>query len=208
MALDTKAGLVTNLQDFSTYSDLTAANYADFITWAHQEIKRRLRANAMLASADIAVSAETASRPAGFLAFKRAYLDTSPRRKLMTASAETVMDLATQYVTQTYPEYVAVEGSLLRFGPQFSWTGTVKALYYKAPDELTDDDDTNAILLAYPYVYLFGAMEALHIFKEDDEQADRWGGKFGALIEDINNRDAKDTMSGPLQSMPYGGGVI
>jgi hypothetical protein len=51
-------------------------------------------------------------------------------------------------------------------------------------------------------------MEALSDFLEDDAGAQKWGGKFGALIEDINSRDAKDTMAGPIQAQPYPGGVV
>lgn len=207
MALTTYAGLIAAVPEWATYSDVDT-QLDDFIAWAHQEINRRLRSNVMLASADIAVSAETATPPAGLLAFKRAYLDTSPRRKLTTGSAEAVMDLSTQYQTQVYPEMVALEGSLLRFGPQFTWAGTVKALYYKELDLPDGDTATNAVLTKYPYLYLWGTLQALHVFKEDDNNADLFGGRFDALVEDINSRDARDTMAGELQARPYGGGVV
>lgn len=207
MALTTYTGLIAAIPAWATYSDVTSY-LDDFITWANQEINRRLRSSVMLASADITVSAETATPPTGFLAFRRAYLDTSPRRKLTTGSPEAVMDLSTQYMTQTYPERVALEGTLLRFGPQFTWTGTVKALYYKEMTAPSGSNATNAVMTKYPYLYLWGSLQALHTFKEDDNNADRFGGMFDDLIEDINTRDAGDAMSGELQVTPYGGGVV
>jgi hypothetical protein len=208
MALTTYAGLKASIADWSTYSDVTT-QIEDFVAWAHQEICRRLRANVMLASADLTLSAETISQPTGFLGFKRLYLDTTPRRRIFTASAESIMDLGAQLTAGQYPTHVATEGTLLRFGPPFTATATTgKALYWKEPTTMSADADTNVVLAKYPYLYLFGALEALHAFKEDGEMAASFGGKFGALLDDINTRDAGDTMSGPLMSMPSPGGVV
>ncbi len=208
MALDTYAGLKTSLAAWASNTALTT-HLDDFVAWADGEIARRLRANVLLASASLTLSAEAITKPTGFLAFKRVYLDTSPRRQLMTASAESVMDLSAQFQASTYPTHVAVEGSQLRFAPTFTGTTTTATcLYYKRQTAMSADADTNVVLAAHPYLYLFGGLEALFLYQEDDVNADRYGQKFGALIEDINTRDAKDTMSGPLQSAPYPGGVV
>jgi cytidylate kinase len=73
---------------------------------------------------------------------------------------------------------------------------------------MSADADTNVVLAAYPYLYLYGGLEALFRYQEDDNNADRYGQSFGALIEDINNRDAKDSTSGELQLHNYAGGVV
>lgn len=207
MSITTYAELQTAVGSWATYTQ--TAQIPDFITWADQEIARRLRANVLLASVSLTLSAETIAQPDGFLAFRRIYLDTSPRRPLQTTSAEGAMDLSSQYVADTYPTHVAKEGSLLRFAPTFTGTTTTATcLYYKRQDALVDDADTNVVLAAYPYMYLFGALEALYSYMEDDNNADRYGSKFAALIEDVNNRDARDAMSGPIQMRPYPGGVV
>lgn len=209
MALDTYGGLLTALAEWSTYSDMSDAQLGDFVSWADSEIARRLRSNVLLASTSLTLSAETIAQPTGFLAFKRLYIDGTPRRAIETTSAEGAMDLSSQYTASTYPTHVAVEGSLLRFAPEFTGTTTTATcLYYKRQTAMSVSADTNVVLDAYPYLYLFGGLEALYSFKEDDNNADRYGAKFGALIEDINTRDAKDSISGPLQSRPYGGGIV
>lgn len=207
MALTTYAELKSAVATWANRTDRTD-QIPDFISWAHQEINRRLRANVMLASADLTIGAETVSPPTGFLAFKRLYLDTSPRRQVMTTSAETAMDVSADLGTQTYPTHVAVEGTLLRFAPLFTGSVTGKALYYKSQTTMSADGDTNTVFAAYPFLYLYGALEALSDFGEDPDGSQKWGGKFGALLEDINSRDAKDTMAGPIQSQPYGGGIV
>jgi hypothetical protein len=195
--ISTKAELVTAIEAFATYDQSAYIDY--FIAWAHQEITRRLRCNTLLTSADVTVSAETASLPTRFAALKRFYLDTSPRTQLTLISPEGVQDRIAQSASQTYPEVLCVEGSSFRFGPIFTGSATGKCLYYQAPATLSADGDTNTVLTAYPFLYLWGSLEALYRFMEDDNNADRYGALFGALIEDVNGKEAADAMSGPLQ---------
>lgn len=208
MALDTYAGLKAAIASWSHRSDQTD-NMDDFVFWAHQEICRRLRANVLLASADVTLSAETVAQPTGFLAMRRFYLDVTPRRRLQTTSSEGAMDMSSQLASATYPTHVAVEGASLRFAPLFTGTTTIgKALYYKAPVLMVADADTNTVLAKYPYLYLHGALEALFTYVEDDNLAQRHGSKFGALVEDINAKDSADTMSGELQTASFAGGIV
>lgn len=209
MALTTYGGLIAAIPLWATYTDLSAAQLAEFVAWADQEIARRLRSNLLLTSSTVTLTGETISQPTGFLAMRRMYLNTTPRKELQTTTPEGAMDLSSRIVSGTYPSHIAVEGTTFRFAPIFTGiTTTATALYYKRQAAMSADSDTNVVLDAYPYLYLYGALEALFSFKEDDNNADRYGQKFGALIEDINTRDAKDVTSGALQSTPYQGGVI
>lgn len=209
MTLTTYGGLKASLASWSSYTDITDDQAADFVGWADQEIARRLRANVLLTSATLTLSAETIAQPTGFLAFRRAYLDTTPRRQLATTSPEGAMDLSAGVSAGAYPTHVAVEGDLLRFAPQFTGTTTTaQCLYYKRQAAMANDADTNVVLTRYPYLYLWGALEALYTFKEDDNNADRCGGKFGALIEQVNATEASDVMSGPIKLQNLAGSVI
>lgn len=208
MATSTRAGLVTLLGEWSTYTDITTDQYGDFIAWAHEEIGRRLRARVMLASETATVNSETLALPTRFAAIRSFYLGTTTRTALKVVSPENVHELIGQAASQTYPEVVAVEGNGFRFGPTFTGSATGYLLFYQKPAALVASTDTNDVLTNYPFLYVYGAMEALHMFKEDDEQADRWGQKFGALIEDINRRDAADAYSGPLMSRIPPQGIV
>lgn len=192
MALTTYDGLIAAIPAWASYTDVSAY-LDDFILWANQEINRRLRANVMLVAGDLTINAETISQPTGFLAFKRLYLDVTPRQKVVFTSSDEVASLSVERDQVQYPTHVAKEGSLLRFAPLFTGSPTGKALYYKELTVPSSSTSTNAVLTAYPYLYLYGALEALYRFKEDDNNADRYGQSFGALIEDINNRDGADT---------------
>lgn len=192
MALTTYDGLIAAIPAWASYTD-TSAYLDDFILWANQEINRRLRANVMLVAGDLTINAETISQPTGFLGFKRLYLDVTPRQKVAPTTADEVASLSVERDQVQYPTHVAKEGTLLRFAPLFTGSPTGKALYFKEVTVPSSTTSTNAVLTAYPYLYLYGALEALYRFKEDDNNADRYGQSFSALIEDINGRDGSDT---------------
>lgn len=208
MSITNYLTLQTAVTDWATFNQ--AAQVPVFIAWAHQEIGRRLRCNLLLKRADVTLlgSSAFAAQPADFGAVKTFRLDTTPRRKLEVTSAEIVEDMCFDSATQTYPEYVAIEGANFHFGPLFTGATTGKLLYYGLPTVLSADTDTNVVLTRYPFAYLYGALEALYRFMEDDIQADRYGALFGALITDINAMEAADAMSGPLQTRNTPGRVV
>lgn len=207
MALDTLGGLKASIAAWATRTDLTDT-IPDFIAWADQEMGRRLRSNFSLARADVAISSEFADQPADFGAIKTFRLDVTPRVKLGVTDAAVVEDLCAAQSTTTYPTVVAIEGDQFHFGPLFSSATTGKLLYFSRPAAMVADSDANAVLLRYPFLYLYGALEALFRYLEDDNNTDRYGAQFGALIESINNTEAKDAMSGPLAVQPGAGVVV
>jgi hypothetical protein len=207
MSVITNRGtLVTAIEAFATFDQAAYVDY--FIDWAHQEIGRRLRSSTNLSSMSATISTETIALPTRFAAIRRFYLDTSPRTTLSVVSPELAQDRISQGASQTYPEVVCVEGDRFRFAPTFTGSATGYCLFYQTPTDLSASTDTNAVLTKYPMLYLLGALESLYRFMEDDNNADRWGNQFGALIEDINTREAKDMMSGPMLVQVAPGGVV
>jgi len=208
MTISTYANLKTAVASWANRDDLSD-NIPDFIAWAHQEIGRRLRAPVLYARDDVTIDAETVSAPAGFLAAKRLYLDTDPRRILNLTDSAHLVEITAQFASVTYPTYFAVEGtSTLAFAPLFTGSATGKLLFYKAPDTLSDDDDTNTVLTKYPFLYLYGALEAMFRFLEDPDRMQQYGGLFGALIDSINTEESRDAMRGPLSASPSVGVVV
>lgn len=203
MALTTYAGLQASIASWATRTDLTAT-IPDFVTWAQEEIGRRLRSNFQLARADVAVSSEFAAQPATFGAVKSFRLAVTPTVKLAVIDPARAEDIIASFSTATYPSGVAIEGANFHFAPLFSTATTGKLLFYAIPAALVNPNDTNAVLTRYPYLYLYGALEALFRYLEDDNNADRYGAQFGGLIESINAQEAKDAMSGPMLAAPSG----
>ena len=207
MAITTYAELKTALANWSERSDLTSL-MPDFITYAHEEIGRGLRSTTNTLTANVTINAETVAVPTYFRAIRRFYLDLTPRRALTTISAEGRQDLASSYHSQSYPTHVSVEGASFGFAPVPTGTVTGKLLYYTGYAPMSADSDTNAVLTAYPFLYLYGGLSALYSYIMDDAQEAKFEGKFRGLMTDINAKESADAMSGPLQVSNYPGGVI
>lgn len=208
MTIATFGDLKAALAAWATRSDLDA-RMGDFVGWAHQEICRRLRAPVLYARADLTVGAETAPAPAGFLAARRLYLDLTPRRILRQADAAKLVELTAGLSPCDYPSQFAAEGTdTLVFAPLFSGQATGKLLYYQAPAALVADADTNVVLTKYPFLYLWGALEALYRYLEDDANCDRYAGLFAALIDSVNGEEAADALRGPLAAPAASGAVV
>lgn len=202
MSLATYADLQTSLTIWATKPGLLAQT-PDFIAWAHEEICRRLRAPVLYARATLQVNAETIAAPAGFLACKRFYLDTTPRRFLTLTDSVRLVELTGQLWPRDYPSHFAVEGtSTVAFAPIFNSSITGEMLYYQAPAALVNPTDTNVVLTKYPFLYLYGGLEALFRYLEDDNNCDRYGAQFGGLLDSINAEEAKDAARGPLEGTP------
>jgi hypothetical protein len=102
-----------------------------------------------------------------------------------------------------------VEGAdTLVFAPLFGGQAVGKLLYYRAPGALAEDGDSNGVLAKYPFLYLWGSLEALYRYLEDDQTCDRYGGLFGALIDSVNGEEAADALRGPLAAPAASGAVV
>lgn len=183
-----------------------SSNVPDFIAWAHDEICRKLRAPVLYSTAQLTLNgSETISAPADFLAPKRLYLDTSPRRFLRLMDIAQLVEMTGEIQPSDYPTNFAMQGATtLAFAPLYSGTITGELLYYASPAALVNSTDTNVVLTKYPYLYLYGALEAFYRFLEDDSNTDRFGALFGALIQSINDAEAADATKGPLQGCASG----
>jgi len=208
MSLSTLGELKAALAGWATRTDLDA-RIDDFVGWAHQEICRRLRAPVLHARAEVAVTAETAPAPERFLAARRFYLDVTPRRVLRQTDAASLADLSAGVSLCDYPSQFAVEGGdTLVFAPLFGGQATGKLLFYQAPASLAADDDSNVVLAKYPFLYLWGGLEALYRYLEDDANCDRYAGLFGALIDSVNACETADALRGPLVAPSASGAVV
>lgn len=208
MSLETFGELKAAAAAWATRSDLDS-RMGDFVGWAHQEICRRLRAPVLYARAELEVDAEIVPTPAGFLAARSLYLETSPRRVLRQTDAASLADLTARHPLSDHPSWFAAEGAgAIVFAPLFGGEASGRLLYYRAPDALADDSDGNVVLTKYPFLYLWGALEALYRYLEDDANCDRYGGLFGALIESVNAGEAADALRGPLCVSAASGAVV
>ena len=192
---------------WSARDDLTDL-IPDFINYAHMEIGRTLRANVNTLTADLAISGESVAIPTRFRMGKRIYLDTTPRRIVQFTSPEIRASVTAEYTSAQYPEWAAVEGDYIFFGPVPTTTATGKILYYATPATLSADGDTNVVLTKYPFMYLYGALAELFRYIEDVDNADRYETRFRGLIAEVNKTEAWDNIGSMTQGRPSAGSVV
>lgn len=207
MTINTLVTLKAALATWSERSDLTS-QMGDFVTYAHQEIARTLRASVNTVRATLSITGEYVAHPTGFRAIRRLHLDTTPRRLVVPTSAEGRMDMTAQYSTTTYPTHVSIEGSEFGFAPIPNATTASSLLYYGEPTALVNESDTNAVLTKYPFMYLYGGLSELFRYIEDDNNATRYETRFQGLMASVNANESKDATSGPIQGSPYPGGIV
>lgn len=200
MALATYANLKAAVADWLTRSDLTAF-IPDFIALAESDFWSRLRLLPMETTEDLTISGEFAAVPTGWLETVRVYLDGDPRRALEYVSP---FQAAERFAFPADGARVAaytMEGGNFRFLPAASAGGTAKLLYYKRPDALSADGDTNFLLASYPGIYLYGALLQATAFIQDDERVPLWTAAYNAQVEACIAADRRARVSGaPLRA--------
>lgn len=207
MSITTYGELKTAIANWSERSDLTAV-IPDFVTYAQQEIGRVLRCKTNTKTTTLTLAGETLAVPSDFEALRYMYFTASRRRAVTVVSPESRLDKTTQYTSAEYPDVVSVEGGYFAFGPVPTQTPSVGVLYYYTPTAMSATSDTNPVLAKYPMLYLYGALAELYRYIMDDNQADRFETRFQGMMAAINQSEAKDAMSGPLQGQVYPGGVV
>ena len=61
-----------------------------------------------------------------------------------------------------------------------------RLIYYNAPVALVNDEDTNAILTAYPYLYVYGAMVEAMFYIRDFQAREGAVATFTSEIDELN----------------------
>lgn len=200
MALGTYAGLKTAVADWLTRSDLTAY-IPDFIALAEADFYARLRILPMETAEDLAITSDTVALPTGWLETQRLYLDGNPRRALEYVTPFQASERFAFPGDGAQVMAYTIEGGNLRFLPSAGAGGTGKILYYKRPDALSADGDTNHVLTNYPGIYLFGALMQATAFIQDDARVALWSAAYQQQIEQCIKADRQARTSGaPLRA--------
>lgn len=161
-----------------------------------------LRIRAMETSADITIAAQTAALPTGYLAARRFYLDGADKRQLDFLPPTDFWSRQGASDTGT-PTAFTVEGENFVFAPVGSGTG--KLLYYKAFTALSDDSDTNWLLINQPGAYLFGTLYEAFTYAEGGQtESEAYLVKFSSIINALNAADNSDRYSGAVLQMRAG----
>jgi hypothetical protein len=129
-----------------------------------------------------------AALPAGYLQAIRLQYDGSPKTS-PTYEAPHSFHLNRYTDTSGSPTRYTIEGSTLYVSPPIS--DDVTLWYYKQPDTLEDDTDTNAVLTTYPMLYFHAALVEAYSYLRNPNEMQKQAAAYVSLAAGLGRSEAK-----------------
>ena len=169
MAITTYTELKTAVANWLARSDLTTL-IPDFITLTESELQRTIRDRRMVTTTDLTTSASTATvaLPADFLEARTLILQTTPYVTLKYKSPGQLNRDFSSVSDTGKPSCYTIIGSNLKLGKVPDAAYTVELEYYQKIPVLSGSNADNWLLLAYPDIYLFGALQHAGFYTKND----------------------------------------
>jgi hypothetical protein len=195
MSIASYSELQTALGNWLNRSDLSAY-FPDFIALGEARIYRDLRIQCMETALSSAISGGVVAVPAGYLALKYAYINTTPVRALQRKDAEWIYQNYPTRASDGEPRYIAREASNFIFGPYPDSAYNVSGIYYKRLSALSNDNATNWFTANAPDILLWAALCEAAPFLKDDARVGLWEKKYEITKERIQREDEQEEFSG------------
>lgn len=170
----------------------------DFIRLAELRIYRDLRVRAMEASLSSAIASGVIAVPTGYVGMKYAYIDGTPVQTLTRKDSEWI---SVNYPTRSSddkPKFFAREADNFIFGPYPDDGYTVKGVYYKRLDALSDTNTTNWFTTNAPDLLFWGSMLESAIFTDDEQHISLYQSKYDGVGQRIQREDEAEEFSGSV----------
>lgn len=182
-------------------ADDTLTSYIpDFITIAEARIYRELKIRQMETALSSAIASGVIAVPSGYTGLKFAYVNGSPVKPLERVSLEAVYERYPTRSADGKPSVIAREGSNFIFGPYPDSTYTIKGVYYKKLDVLSDSNTSNWLITDAPDLILFASLVEAKAFIMDDPRIVLWEGRYINARDMLEQQDRDEDMSGSVLS--------
>jgi len=199
MSITTYAELKTSISNWLARSDLNTY-VGDFIALGEKRIYRDLRIRAMETAMNSSIASGVIAVPSGYVAMKYAYIEANPIGKLARKDAEWIYEQYPTRAADGQPYFFAREADNFIFGPYPDSTYTVKGVYYKRLDALSDSNTTNWFVANAPDLLLFASLCEAAPFLKADNRIQVWEAKYGMVKNSVQLEDDQEEFSGsPLQ---------
>jgi hypothetical protein len=199
MSITTYAELKTSISNWLARSDLNTY-VGDFIALGEKRIYRDLRIRAMETAMNSSIASGVIAVPSGYVAMKYAYIEANPIWKLARKDAEWIYEQYPTRAADGQPYFFAREADNFIFGPYPDSTYTVKGVYYKRLDALSDSNTTNWFVANAPDLLLFASLCEAAPFLKADNRIQVWEAKYGMVKNSVQLEDDQEEFSGsPLQ---------
>ncbi len=196
MAITTTAELKTAIAGWLNVSAAALSSQIDdLITVGEKRIFREVRTKDMETALSIAMSNGVMALPAGYVAMKFAYLNTSPVQALERRPAEWIYANYPYQSASGQPKYMARDAGNLIFGPFPDSQYTVKGIYYARLTAISGSG-VNALFTANPDLYLMACLAEADMMLGRDPRIAIWNAKYEKIMADVNGEDKTEDQSG------------
>jgi hypothetical protein len=170
--------------------------FADFIRLGEVRIGRDLRIRAMETTLESTIASGVIAVPTGYAELKFAYVDGTPIRPLERKDAEAVLSRYPTRSAEGQPRLIARQGSSFIFGPYPDTTYTIKGIYYKRFDALSDQNPAGWLVVNAPDLILSAALAELFMYAEDDANTQKYLSRYQTSVDEIQSEDRREEFSG------------
>lgn len=143
----------------------------------------------------LTTSGASVALPAGWLEFKRLWIDASDGRDLTCVALTQFRTEADSQTTGT-PQKYTIDGGTLYVAP--TTDADIEATYYSTLGSFTGDASADAVLTAHPAVYLSGVLCEYYRWARDPDGLAMEQVEFGAKVRGLNVTDKQAQTSGSI----------
>ena len=174
MSLSTHADLKTSVANYLARTDLTD-QIPDFISLAERRILREVRIRQMLVSLDLTATAGSnkIALPANFLEARDLVVVGNPTKPMNYLSPSALSRNSLSSVSGQPANYtILAEEFQLAPSPDFAYT--LSLLYFAKPASLSDDNQSNILLVNLPDMLLYAALLEAEPYLMNDARLATW----------------------------------
>lgn len=162
-----------------------------FLQLAHDRLFRDLRPRETMIEVQITPTESLFDLPDDFIDLRQLSYLKNNRRVTMRSVGRHELGLFVHLQSQASdPVVYSIIGTQVEVAP--SGANREYTLWYwqKLP-QLVADDDTNVILLNYPYLYLYGMLIEGNVYIQDSEAMDKTAGIYVAEMQQVNGSNER-----------------
>lgn len=196
MSLDNYGDLKARVEDWLSRDNLTS-RIPEFIALGESRLYSDLRVRFMETSVTVAIASgvQTSALPDSYLQARSIYVTGSPVQRLEYRTPVEFWQIYGSLPTAK-PRVFTVEAEDFVWGPKPDANYNAQTIYYKRPDVLTDDTDTNGLFTLAPQLLLYASLIETAPFLANDPRILTWSAMYDDLLEKINLADRRDRSSG------------
>ena len=195
MSIASYSELKTAVANWLNRSDLTSY-VPDIITFGEKRIYRDLRIRAMETALSSAISSGVVALPSDYVELKFAYVNGSPTRILKRRQPDFIYEKYPTRSADAKPNFIAREASNFIFGPYPDSGYTIKGVYYKRLDPLSDSNTTNWFTANAPDLLLYASLVEAEPFLKNDSRIATWESFYQRVKNQVQDEDMRENHSG------------